>query len=261
MPELPDVEVFREVLEEGGLDRRIRAVHLPSDGVLEDVSASTVRRRLKGKRLVSSRRHGKHLFAEIDGGGWLRLHFGMTGYLEAWSGEDDPPDHSKLILDFPDLRHLAYVCVRRLGKIGIVEDPDGFVESQGLGPDVLRLDSEGFRERLEGRSGTIKGTLMDQGVVAGLGSIYVDEIAYQSGIDPRAKIDGLSGDAVGSIHRTARRVVERAIEGRVREFPRAWLVRRREEGADCGRCDGTIEKTEVNGRSTYLCPSHQSRDA
>ncbi|MBW3660527.1 MAG: DNA-formamidopyrimidine glycosylase [Gemmatimonadetes bacterium] len=259
MPELPDVEVFRDVLEEHGLERRIETVHLPSDSVLEDVSKSTLRRRLKGHRLVSTRRHGKHLFAGIDGGGWLRFHFGMTGYLASWEGDEDGPEHAKLILDFPGGRHLGYVCVRRLGVIGIVDDAEAFVEEKGLGPDARDLDLDGLRQRLEGRSGSIKGTLMNQGVVAGLGNIYVDEILYQSGVDPRARADGLPDDAARSIHRTTGRVLERAIDGGVEDFPRAWLIRRREAGADCGRCEGTIEKTEVSGRSTYFCPRHQRK--
>lgn len=50
MPELPDVQVFKEYVDATSLHQRIRTAHLSPDGLLQDVSGSTLRRRLDGVR-------------------------------------------------------------------------------------------------------------------------------------------------------------------------------------------------------------------
>jgi formamidopyrimidine-DNA glycosylase len=49
MPELPDVQVFKEYIDATCLHQRIQAVHLyDADDLLKGISAGTLRRRLKG---------------------------------------------------------------------------------------------------------------------------------------------------------------------------------------------------------------------
>lgn len=260
MPELPDVQVFQEYLDATSLHQRIEVAHVLSEDLLRDVSASTVRRRLKGGELASSRRHGKHLFAEIEGDGWLRLHFGMTGELEYY-GDGERPDHTALLLDFPDEYHLAFVDTRRFGEIGLVDDVDDFVEERGLGPDVLADDFglEEFRAALSGRSRTLKRALMNQDTMAGIGNVYADEILFHAGVHPETDPGDLDDESVEELYDTTKRVLRRAIEARVEKFPDDFLIPRREEGAGCPVCGGEIEKTEISGRPAYHCANHQSR--
>lgn len=265
MPELPDVEVMRRYAEVHALGRRIRTVSLRPDGTSTGASGGTLRGALRTHDLREARRHGKHLFLRSGEprGRWLRLHFGMTGRLHAWDagGKGDEPDGTRLRLDFEDGGHLAFICRRKLGAIDLVEDPAGWVEAKGLGPDPM---AEGFglkdvRARLEGRSGSVKATLMNQEVLAGLGNVYTDEALFQAGIDPRVAVDMLDDDGVASLWRSARRVLENAVEygADPEAMPGTWLLPHREDGADCPRCDGTIRKTRVSGRATYFCDEHQ----
>ena len=258
MPELPDVQVFKEYVDATSLHQRITSVHADAGGLRETVPETTLRRRLEGRSLRSARRHGKHLFLEVEGDGWLRLHFGMTGSLAYYRG-DEAPEHAKLLLDFPGGYHLAYLNVRKFGEIGFVDDVDAFVEEEGLGPDALDLDPEGFRERLAGRRGTIKGTLMSQAVLAGLGNEYADEVLFQARVHPEAATDELSRETVERLHRCMREVVAAAVEARVEppRMPDDFLLTHRSEGEPCPRCGRPIEKIEVVGRPTYLCPHEQ----
>jgi len=187
----------------------------------------------------------------------------MTGDLRSWSGEQPADlDHVRLRLDFDDEAHLAYMCRRRLGELALVPDPETFAEEAGLGPDLLSeaLTEQQFLKLLEGRRGSVKGTLMNQDIVAGLGNVYVDEVLFQSGVHPRTSVSDLDDEARVDLLRVARRVVRRAVDDRVdpERMPASWLLPLREEGRACPRCSGTIEKTEVSGRATYFCPSHQS---
>lgn len=258
MPELPDVQVFKEYVDATSLHQRILAVHVDAAGLRETVSPATLRRRLRGRRLESARRHGKHLFVEVEGDGWLRLHFGMSGGL-AYYKDADPPDHARLVLDFPDDYHLAFTNVRKLGQIGFVDDPPTFIRNRGMGPDALDLDLEGFRERLAGRRGSVKGTLMNQEVLAGLGNEYTDEILFQAGLHPETPVDELDDRSEARLFRAMRRVLSAAIDARADpdRLPGGFLLPRRAEGASCPRCGGEIERIEVGGRPTYLCPHDQ----
>jgi formamidopyrimidine-DNA glycosylase len=78
MPELPDVEVFKQYLDATSLHQGIEEVDVRSGQVLQEISVQRLRRGLEGRRFESTRRHGKNLFAGMDDGKWLLLHFGMN---------------------------------------------------------------------------------------------------------------------------------------------------------------------------------------
>lgn len=269
MPELPDVQVFREYLQRHGLNRTITTVSVRADGMLEDVSEGTLRSALRGRSLDETRRHGKNLFARIAGGDggdgdgrWLRIHFGMTGHFVHLAGDDDEPDHTRLRLDLAGGRSLAWTCARKLGAIGLVASPEAYVEEKGLGPDPT-ADGFGlrdFREVLDGRRGTVKGTLMNQEILAGVGNVYSDEALFQAGVHPETSVDELDEDRVGEVWRALDRVLRKTVEYRTdadARVPGTWLLPHRDEGADCPRCPGTIRRTSVSGRSSYFCDRHQ----
>lgn len=262
MPELPDVQVFTELAESSALRRPVASVHVDAEGMLADVSAETLRRRLKGHPLAAARRHGKHLFLEIEGEErWLRLHFGMTGELLVVDADDDEPPYTRLRLDFEDGGRLHFTSRRKLGEIGLVKSPEAFVRERKLGPDPWNdaPDTAGLREILQGRSGSIKGTLMNQEVIAGLGNVYVDEILFHAGIHPKAPTNELDDDTLERLHSALGEVLSGAVKHRADpdRMPESWLLPRRKEGAACPRCDGKIVKSEVSGRSTYRCDTHQ----
>lgn len=259
MPELPDVEVFERYADATSLHVEIEDVWL-SEQLVTDTDPQRIRDGLRGASLTETRRHGKHLFLRAGDDGWLRLHFGMTGTLEAYE-TGDAPDHTELRIDFVDGSHLAYVDQRKFGEIGWVDDVDDFVAERGLGPDPLvdELDDERFRELVEGRRGTIKSTLMNQDVIAGLGNVYVDEILFQVGVHPETEASDLDADVIEDIRSTMYHVLDVAIDrgADVDELPDTWLLPIREEGVACPRCDGEIRHTEVSGRTTYFCGTHQ----
>ncbi|MGD8377843.1 MAG: DNA-formamidopyrimidine glycosylase family protein [Acidobacteriota bacterium] len=264
MPELPDVQVFKEYLDATALHRRIRGVHLEDAEDVLRVSRQALASRLHGHELRSTRRHGKNLFVDVTADGWLLLHFGMTGHLRYYKRERHPtPDHARLRIDLSGGYELAYVNQRKLGTIDMLEDPDAFIRRKGLGPDALELDLRGFRKALEGRRRTVKGVLMDQGTIAGIGNVYADEALFAAGVDPRIPAGRLDRDTVGSLHRAMRRVLRQAIEARVDPdtMPSGFLLPHREEGARCPRCRGRLRRAEVDGRATYFCPRHQREAA
>ncbi len=256
MPELPEVEEYRRYCSRVALGKKIETVKTGSKKVLE-VSESTLRRHLLHNKLTSCSRHGKYLFLEISDGYVLSLHFGMSGYLD-YLGEE-VPEHTHLALLFPSGRKFAYICPRKFGRVSIAESVDSFIERKELGPDALEINKNSFAERIGGYSGSIKGALMDQSLIAGIGNVYSDEILYQEGLLPGHKAGKLSRDRLGKVHSKMKRILKTAIrhKGERKKFPDRYLAGRRDEGSPCGICKGRIKKKTHLGRPTYFCPSHQ----
>ncbi len=262
MPELPDVQVFKEYIDATSLHRRIKAAHVSASGLLRGVSAQTLRNRLGGHELARTRRHGKHLFVRIDGGPWLRLHFGMTGDVVHVGRGEDAPEHTRLHLEFAR-GGLAYRNPRKLGQIGLVEDVDEFIEENDLGPDALsgELDLETFRDVVRGHHGAVKSTLMNQAVIAGIGNVYADEVLFAAGIHPEAQANRLRDETLGDLHRAMIRILKRAVAARVDpdRMPSSFLLPHREEGGTCPRCGRRLTVSRVGGRATYHCSRDQQK--
>ncbi len=264
MPELPDVEVYRRRLASGATGKRIDTVHVNAGRLLRDVSGSTLRRHLKGHRLRPARRHGKLLFAAIEGDDrHLVMHFGMTGTLCVFGDHAAVPDHSVLRLDLADGTHLACTSVRKLGRLGLTADVDEYLEDHHQGVDALAtdLDLDGFRRLLAGRAGTVKGALMDQSLIAGIGNVYSDEMLFRAGIDPRSPARALDRGATGALFRAMGYVLRKAIDAGAdpERMPSSFLLPHRRAGSRCPRCGGRIEKHWVAGRSAFLCRACQKR--
>jgi len=257
MPELPDVEVFRRYLEATSLHQEIKGLEV-DDGRVIRGSLAELERSLRGKKLSAARRHGKHLFAAADGG-WLELHFGMTGSLDYHRDAADDPPYSHAVIRFANGFRLAFVDRRKLGHLGWVPDLEAYLEEEDLGPDALSLDREGFRRLAEGRRGQVKCWLMDQSALAGLGNVYSDEVLFQAGIPPRRPVAELSGQDLDALFDALHRVADSAIEAGVDpgRMPDDFLVPRRQPGAACPRCGTPLEDRKVCGRTSYRCPRCQ----
>ncbi|HSO07041.1 MAG TPA: DNA-formamidopyrimidine glycosylase family protein [Pelomicrobium sp.] len=261
MPELPDVEVFKRYLDSTALNQRIDAVSVEAKRLLKGVSAATLARHAKGQRFGATRRHGKYLFVELEGDGrWVVLHFGMTGFLKYYKDESEAPEHREAEFRFADGYRLVYSAPRKFGRIGLTDDPESFVEEEGLGPDALDLDLAAFRDAIAGR-GAIKSRLMKQEALAGIGNVYGDEILFQAKIHPQAAAGKLSDDEVKRLHRKTSDVLERAIDAQAdpARMPKSFLLPHREQGGRCPRCGGKVRSIKVGGRTTWFCPSCQKR--
>ena len=261
MPELPDVEVYRRRLASATRRRRIEAASVRDPDLLVGVGAHRLDRALGGVSVGGTRRHGKNLYLTTRGGPHLRLHFGMTGDLvvvPARTPTEDEPRHTRVALSLSGGRRVLFVDQRKLGEVELVEDVDDDIERRGLGPDALALSMTELAGVLRESRGALKPTLMDQGRIAGLGNIYSDEILFQARLDPRAPAASVGTSGVRRLHRQLRRVLERAIDGEVRSFPRGWLIHRREDGAECPRGNGQVRRFSSAGRHGYLCPVCQS---
>jgi formamidopyrimidine-DNA glycosylase len=263
VPELPDVEVFKQYLDATSFHKEIDRVEVHSPQVLEGISASKLRRRLEGHTFESTRRHGKYLFVRLNDGNWLVLHFGMTGSLKYFRDLDKDTPHDRFLIGFSNGYHLAYDSQRKLGKIGMVEEVKEFVKEKVLGPDALdpNFDITAFGEALTGRTATVKAALMNQKHIAGIGNIYSDEILFQAGIRPQAQVDRLKGKALERLFQATKEVLQTAIDCRADpgEFPNSYLIPVRHKGRGCPKCERAIREVKISGRTAYYCSHCQKK--
>ncbi len=259
MPELPDVEVFRQYIDATALHQPIRDARVHDADQIMECSASKLKRRLGGNALEGTRRHGKHLGVRLNADGWLLLHFGMTGYLDYADGEEVPPEHTRLVLRFDNGFRLAYVNQRKLGRISLADDFDEFIAEQELGPDALAMKRKAFQELLSDGRGTLKARLMNRSLIAGLGNVYTDEVFFQAGVYPGTHLENVTPEVAGDLWRTMRHVLRTAIKRRAQpeQMPRTWLTPHRGEER-CPRCDGPLKQAKMGSRTSQYCPACQS---
>ena len=266
MPELPDVEIFKRVLAKNALHKTIERVVVNDKRILGKLAAQTFISRLQGAKLVAARRYGKHLLASIDRGGWLSLHFGMTGALYFMPKPDREPPFTRVRFDSASDGSLAYTNKRMIGRVGLIENLDDFIADEKLGPDALdpRLDLAAFKAAVLGSKRDVKSVLMDQEIIAGIGNIYSDEILFQTCINPAARMDTLPPSQVKKLYLTMREVLETAIahgagsELFTERMPKGALLRERKKGGHCPRCGSALKIFKVGGRTAYCCPQCQN---
>lgn len=259
MPELPEVEIVRMNLERWTAGRRVSAVELlPGARVTGDVTS------LAGATLGPWRRRGKLLLGGTDRGLAVLSHLGMTG---KWVADPAPGRQAVRVVVTLEgggagPTQLALVDPRRLGALWIVDEAavEAHPRVRSLGPDLLDPALDGATLAQRARRGHLKGRLLDQGVIAGLGNIAVSETCFRAGVHPRAPCPDLPAEAWVTLLDAARAHVAFVLatetgdevlylsEGGSNPF----LVYGR-EGEPCPRCGSPIVRVMLAGRPTFLC--------
>jgi formamidopyrimidine-DNA glycosylase len=265
MPELPDVELFKHLVERDCLGRIVAQVDVADPGRVEGTPVSYIQKSLLSTRLRACHRYGKYLIIEFDGAGSLAMHFGPNGSLRLVHKTQPDLPHVRLSLVFSDGDRLVYLNPRRIGRVRLVESAEAFVAESGLGPDALdpSLDQAAFAAILANRRQPIKATLTDQARIAGIGNTYSDEILFHARLHPGTIAATLGPDETRRLFRSIRSVLRTAIdheagaEGFADRLPNGFLLPERHAGGRCPRCGTAIESEKYGGRTNYFCPACQ----
>jgi formamidopyrimidine-DNA glycosylase len=258
MPELPEVESARALVEARALEREIAAVDDTDTYVCRPHAPGELAEALIGARLVAARRRGKSMWFETDRGPVLGMHLGMAGRIivdDDSAGDPQPggmtnPVWARFTLEFADGGRLVLFDKRRLGRA--VLDPD----LSGLGPDAAEISRDDFRDRVGRGDAPLKARLMDQSVLAGVGNLLADEILWQAKQSPLRPARTLSTDELDALRRTVRAATRRAM--RLGGVHTGEVIPFRKRGEVCPRCGGEMIRASVGGRTTWWCADEQS---
>ena len=261
MPELPEVETFKRYLDRTSLNQRITGVEVRDAYVLKRVSARELARRLKGRRFENSYRHGKHLFVRAGNELWLRLHFGMTGWLQYLKRDEETPKTARVIFSFANNRRFAFDDQRKFGEIELIKDVDEFLQRRGLGPDALEISLSQFKAIVGKHRGAVKAILLNQQLIAGIGNLYADEILFRARMHPATAAGRLSDNDLTRLFRATRYVLERAIALKTdfTRLPKSWLLTHRGKRGRCPRCGRALKSATIGGRTSWFCAHCQKR--
>ena len=256
MPELPEVETARKVLE-SALDREIRAVDDNDEWVCRPHPPGQIARALVGGRLTAAHRRGKTMWCDTDVGHTLGVHLGMGGRVIVTDGEGEGtggrprrPEWDRFTIVFADGGRLRLFDKRRLGRVRL--DPN----LDALGPDAEHIAPVDFRTRISRSRTAVKARLLDQSVLAGVGNLLADETLWRAKINPATPADELERKDLDRLYRSLERSLRSAIaNGGVHT---GEVIEHRHAGGHCPRCGAEMRHGTVGGRSTWWCATEQA---
>ncbi|WP_323990986.1 bifunctional DNA-formamidopyrimidine glycosylase/DNA-(apurinic or apyrimidinic site) lyase [Nguyenibacter sp. L1] len=280
MPELPEVETVMRGMRSHLDGRRIAQVAVRRADLRFPFPADLAAR-LRGARIVELARRAKYILLRLDSGQTMLLHLGMSGRVlltppGAANGFQDRHEH--LAVTMEDGTHFGLVDPRRFGAVDLMPTSAETTHRllAHLGPEPLGNDfsQHWLHQAIGRRRTTIKAALLDQGVVAGLGNIYVSEALYRAAIHPARLACSLTAREEAALVRGIRAVLRDAIaaggsslrdyvqtDGTLGYFQHEWRVYGR-AGTGCPDCPGApvcggVVRLEQAGRSSYFCPMRQ----
>lgn len=272
MPELPEVETIRRSLLPLVQGAEIETVQVFLAKAVRPAPAEFAAG-LTGRRITGIERRGKYLLFQLDNGQCLTIHLRMAGRL-VWQSRTTPlAKHTTLVINFRDGKSLHFVDPRKFGTAVLFPPAAPPAGLTALGLEPLTTEKEKLLAVLEKaaarRSGPVKGLLLDQRVLAGLGNIYADEVLFAAGISPlrparevtRAEWEKLYGCMVAILNKA---LVHRGtsqrdyVDGRgeAGEFQHYLQVYGRKKET-CFACGAPLVYARVAGRGTHYCPTCQ----
>jgi formamidopyrimidine-DNA glycosylase len=289
MPELPEVETVCRQLEPEIEGRRIERLEVLDARWCRPAPPAELEATVAGRTIKGLGRRGKYLLLALDGAQTLVMHLRMTGNLILVEGGAalDPSAgrrlyenerstserHLRARFALDDGRELWFTDPRRFGEAFLIDD-------SGLGERFARLGVEPLSneftpatlgEIAAGRTAPLKSFLLDQSRIAGVGNIYADEALFRARLHPLSPAGSMRPEHHEALRDGVTAALEAGIDGggaSIDDFRdgRGERGRMQDEflvhtrvGEPCPRCDGTIERIVVSGRSTYFCPGCQVR--
>lgn len=267
MPEIPDLEVIREFLNERIAGQEIVRAEAPKPWIVRSLAADDFLSDVVGRTFGSILRKGKDLLFPLSDDRVLVTNLMLTGRFQYTEPSTKPSKRMFFMLGTGDM-DLRYLDDKSMGRINYVTTGQlGEIRRlQEQGPDALDPDGtfEDFVERLRPYTGEIKGVIARGKVVSGIGNAYVDEILWEAGIAPFRKRRSLSDDELHSLFEAIPKVLNEATDVVRERMPpkihvkvRDFLKVHRKGGEPCPRCGAPISEIGPNQKITSWCRACQ----
>src|SRR3989344_5996029 len=296
MPELPEVQTVVNDLNKKVVGRRIvglwfdwpKALKDPLDQQRDKIAHKHVavfRKVIIGKKILKARRRAKNILIYLSDNFMILVHQKMTGHflVGKWKIVANKPKaiepkemvvdpyngYIHLIFSLDDGRMLAFSDLRKFAKVllGTTEQIENLKELRELGPEPLdtKFTFADFKKIIHSERRKIKQVLMDPTVIAGIGNIYSDEIAWQAKVHPFRPAHGITDAELRKMYKATRQILIHAIKLRGTSFgdfrdtagKRGIYGNIRKvygrEGEPCPRCKNKIVRKKIGGRSAHFC--------
>ncbi|EJF91826.1 bifunctional DNA-formamidopyrimidine glycosylase/DNA-(apurinic or apyrimidinic site) lyase [Bartonella melophagi] len=290
MPELPEVETVRRGLEPVLIGAEIISVTLNRKN-LRFPFPEEFSKKLVGRKIIKLDRRAKYLLFHLSQNETILSHMGMSGTWRiedgllrkeyAFMGKLVAHDHFTMDVRVKDsnVYRIIYNDIRRFGfmlladTIRLYEHP--LLKKLGVEPMGDTLSGSYLQKAFINKKTSLKTTLLDQSIIAGLGNIYVCEALWRSRLSPQRSAFTLALKSARA-HKFANclaqnicDVISEAIiaggsslrdyvhtDGSLGYFQHNFSVYGR-EGKACLQCGVPIVRISQAGRSSFYCPNCQ----
>ena len=196
MPELPEVETIKRVIEPQIQGLIIESVTVKRPEVTAHPAADEFCKRLAGQTASHMTRRGKFLVIQLNSNDRIILHLRMTGCLLLTPADYPEEKHTHIIFSLSNGKELRFSDTRRFGRFWLLSkdkaDTYSGIDKLGAEPLDKLLTAEYLHTHLGKRKKAVKECLLDQNIIAGIGNIYSDEILYTAGIYPARPANSLN---------------------------------------------------------------------
>ena len=267
MPELPDLTVYREALEQRIVGQQLEKVLLQSPFLLRTVAppiASAL-----GRRATEVRRIGKRLAIGLEGELWLVFHLMIAGRLH-WFETGAPAKRAALArLQWSNgTLTLTEAGTKRRASLHLVQGEAALRRQDPGGIEVLTATAEEFAERLRSENHTLKRALTDPRLLSGIGNAYSDEILHAARLSPVMLTSRASDAELLRLYGTAQEQLKLWVERLRRQaggrFPEKVTAFRDDMGVHgrfrlpCPVCGTPVQRIRYVDNETNYCPACQT---
>lgn len=277
MPELPELEIVRDVLGKRVGGKTIERVELVQPGaalVVRDLTGRGFAKTLTGTTITGVSRRGKFIILELARLGAapgsdvlqsnLVINPKLTGRLQLASGEVKRYKKTAMVLTLDNAAELRYYDDKAMGQLYLTDHVERVPEFEGMGPEPFDITRAQFRERLRQYRGEIKGVLTRGEFLAGIGNAYADEILWNARLHPYRKRTQLTAqeidrlyDAMISTLRESIEILRAEMGENIHLEPRDFFNVHMKTGEPCPRCGTVISAITANQRITNFCRTCQ----
>ncbi len=273
MPELPEVETIKRVLEPQIQGLTIMNVTVKRPEVVAYPFADAFCRLLTGQTISHMTRRGKFLSIVLDSEDRILVHLRMTGCLLLTPKDFAAEKHTHIILSLSNNMELRFSDTRRFGRFWLLQkgETDSYsgIAKLGAEPFDAALTAQYLSSHLGSRKKTIKECLLEQTTIAGIGNIYADEILFTAGIYPARPANSLES---ADWQRLAELIPKRLtyfieknqitaqdyLKTKGKDYRNTpFLQVYGHAGKPCPVCKETLCRMVIGGRSSVYCPSCQ----
>jgi formamidopyrimidine-DNA glycosylase len=289
MPELPEVETVTRDLRAKIKETQILGVETDWPKLFKGPNFLEYRQQVKNQKIISVERRAKNILIGLSGGKTMLIHLKMTGHLlitrdavnildGRWVVDKDSPlsdpfnQYIHVVWQLSGDVKMALSDLRKFANITLLDAKELEDKLSIYGPEPLSNDFriECFTEVIKKSKKEIKAILLDQGVVAGIGNIYADEILFASKISPLRRANSLTKKEINVLYQCIKEVLLLALslrgtsisdyrdtEGKKGGYAEIRKVYKREKSICPNACGGHVKRIKLVGRGTYYCPECQ----
>jgi formamidopyrimidine-DNA glycosylase len=268
MPELPDVTVYIEALEQRVLDRVLERTQIAGPFLLRTVEPSI--HEIEGHKVTAIRSVGKRIALGFDNDLWLVFHLMIAGRLH-WVNKRTTPDGRRTLAAFDfdsGTLTLTEAGTQKRASIHLVAGEAALAGLDRGGIDVFAATPEQFAAVFTAENHTLKRALTDPRSFSGIGNAYSDEILHHAKLSPIALTQKLKPEEIRRLYDSTREMLKHWTQvlrdeaaGKFPEKVTAFREGMAVHGKykqPCPVCGTKVQRIRYAANETNYCPRCQT---